>query len=421
MGTYASALGLQPNKLARFWNDLRYIRGGGVDILVHGDSLTRGLGCANPDTESWTAMLRRLLQNEWNPDGVPGGAGFLPGKWTWSNGSGGTSNPSHPMTRNATMAFDDRIMSGAGHYLGRMNQGSGASIVWTGTDVTDLEAVHQQDGGGAMTAGWAITGTASSSGTIPSGVAGGVTSYGVHTLAGTSLSAAGTYTWTLSPPATASRDVRLSGLIRYNGDYGAGIRVHNLGCSGIMLYDPSNNLGYYRADDLPGTGTNTNAFFEANLDRFSSSAFGSSTSALGAVRAGLVICALGTNDEGTYGGSDQLVMPCRDIFIDRGQKYIDRVRARTSSPSVLFVHLPTPTNRQSRMQTAIRDSMQYLASRNEDVAFADLDAFYGRVPRASMPTGFDSGDGLHWTASANAEFGRVLASALIESRQELGV
>ena len=414
MGTYSSALGIQPNKLRRFWDSLRYLNGGGVDIVFNGDSLLRGLGSINPDTQSITAAVRKMLQASWNPDGVPGGAGFIPAKWTWSSNAGTAANPTHPSTRTST-AYDDRLMSGAGHYLVRLNAGGGGSVAFAGlTNITDLDAVHQINTGSVVTAGWAITGTASSSGTINSQ---GTVAYGAHTQAGTGLSAAGTYTWTLSPPS--SGDVRMSGLIRYNGDYGAGIRVHNLGCSGVLLYDPSNNLGLYRADDLPGTGANTNAFFEANLDKFSTTAFGSSVASLGAVRAGLVVLMLGTNDESTYGATDGELMACKTIYKARLQMYVDRVKARTSTPCVLLVHLPTPTSRQTRMYTCIRDAMAEIATSNEDVAFADLDAYYGRVARASMPTGFDS-DGTHWTATANTHFGQVLGAALLEMRREVG-
>jgi hypothetical protein len=404
--------GFNPAKLIRFWRALsQSLNSGGVDIVVMGDSITRGLALSSPGTQSMTAQICRRLQSAWNPFGVTGGDGFIPAKWTWSNGSGGTTNPTHPATRTST-AYDDRIISGAGNYLYRLNTGSGGSVAFAGlTNVTDLEAVHQVNSGSGVTAGWAITGTGSSSGNINSQ---GTLAYGAHTLAGTGLSPSGTYTWTLSPPG--SGDVRGSGLIRYNGDYGAGIRVHNLGCSGTLLYDPASTLGYFRADDLPGTGASTLAAIEANLDRFTDLAATDITSS-GARRGGLVIIRLLTNDQSAYANSVGTVASGYDTMLNYLRILVARALARPSLPSVLISLPAAPgSSREELYRITAVEAARQVEQENEHVAICEEDTHLRRVLRAGLPSGFDSGDLLHWSLKGHMFSGDFNAQHLIDGR-----
>lgn len=403
--------GTDYTKLAKFYNGLDYLGAGGIDVLYIGDSRFRGQATAFPEVESIPSVVSSILQAEWNPPGVTGGPGFIPTKWTWSNGAGGTVNPLQPMVV-AGSVYNDRLMSGTGHVQTRLNAGAG-SITYTFDKCTDIEAVYQGGTGGFI---WTITGGATLGATVATGAA----EYGLRALLASGLNPALSHVLTITPPL--SGHVRISGVVKYNGDFGKGIRGNSVSCSGVQLYDPASNNGWLRGDDLPGTGANTLAVFDANLDKFSSSAMG--ITSLGAVRAGLVIIELGVNDQGIYGGIGNTVTG-RATYKAKLIQMIDKIRARPSSPAILLVMLPAPGSaRESLMRDMVHSVMYELSGRDStgtlfypDVTCLDLDYYMLKNGlRSTLPVGYDDGSQLHDPAAAEYAYGYAIAHALMKGR-----
>lgn len=400
-------LGFVPEKLGRFYSRLAHLADGGTDVLFLGDSLFRGQGAAAPESSAIPQQVLRLLQRCWNPVGVPGGDGFMPVQWTWS------SPPTQPATlQNADLSgTSSRVMSGAGHCLVRLNAGGGVgTIAMSGTGVTDLEAVHLLKTGSANTAPWAFSGGLSSSGSLTIGGA-GTAEYGRRTVVASGISATTSWTWSLTEPSTD--DVRFSGLVRYNGDFGAGLRGHNLSCSGVQLYDPTSSVGWLRADE-PSGGINTAATQQANLDQWSSEPQ-TATTAVGAKRASLVVLELLTNDQGTYGATAETVVAGAATYKAKLIEMVGKVLQRPSAPCVLLVAPPAPSGRET-LYRLFKQAMREVAASTAHVTMLNLDLAMGEVNYTALPAAWRQVDGIHYTSEAYGAFAGLIAGAIISGR-----
>lgn len=396
-----------PSKLARFWSRLSKIDQGGLDVLCIGDSLFRGQGTTNPDTLSIPDILRTILQNRWNPTGVMGGAGFLPSQWTWG------SPPTQPMAAtNADLSgANSRVVNGAGNCLVKLTSGGSAgTLVWAGSGVTDLEAIHLKKNGSSITAGWAMTGSETGTGTlnISDGTA---IEYGRHTVIKAGMSAANSFTLTMSEPA--SDDLRFSGVIRYRNDFGAGIRVHNLACSGMQLYDAANNNGYYRGDEMT-PGANTATTLQANIDQWTSEASSTST-AIGARRGALIICELLTNDQGNYGNTGGTVESGRDAYRVKLDLFVQYCASRPSQPSVLLVIPPCPLGRETYYRV-FKQAVIDCSSVQPNVAVLDLDFAFREITYGTLPPNWILGDGIHYSDAGYGVMAGLIAQNLVAGR-----
>ncbi|MBL8049313.1 MAG: hypothetical protein JNJ45_11600 [Chthonomonas sp.] len=399
--------GFVPDRLNRFYSRLPWFGNGGVDVVFLGDSLFRGQGATLPDAAGMANQMTRLLQRVWNPTDVPGGAGFLPAQWTWS------SPPTQPttITNGDLTGTSSRVMSGSGHCVARLNAGGSAgTIALAGTDCTHVEVSHLIKTGSANTAGWAFSGGLSGTGSLTIGGA-GTAEYGARTLVASGDSAAATWTLTVSEPPTD--DLRLSGFVRYNGDYGTGIRGHNLACSGIQLYDPSNSNGLLRADEPTG-GVNTSAIQQANIDQWSSATPGVG-GAVGARRAGLFVINLLTNDQGSYGNTAETATSGAATYQAKLQTLVSAILARPSAPAILLVAPPAPSGRETYYRV-FKAAMRAVAMATNHVTMLDLDAAMGEIAYSSLPASWRQADGIHYTSEAYGAMAGLIASAVITGR-----
>lgn len=407
--TAFTKLGFAPSKLGRFYRYLVDLTKGGVDILYLGDSHFRAYGTTSPDLMAIPNQVTRLLQAAWNPSGVIGGQGFIPAQWTWS------SPPTSPavLTNADLSGVSSRVMNGGGHCIVKLTSGGAAgSIAYSTSGCTDLEVVHLVKQGSAVTAAWTLTGGASGSGNLTISGSGAAV-YGSHSLIASSLSPAASWTWTVTEPATD--DLRFSGWIRYRNDYGAGIRGHNLAATGILLYDPSNNSGLYRADE-PSGGTNTSSNLQANLDQWSSEPPTTST-AVGARRAGLVVIELITNDQGTYGNDSGTISAQTALYQSKLQSLVNAALARPSQPAVLLVIPPAPSGREV-LYRQFKQAMLNVARATPHTTVLDLDSGVGLRTQTDLPAAWRQADGTHYTSEGLSAMAGIIAGALLAGRPD---
>lgn len=227
------------------------------DILVIGDSFTEGGGAGAVSTRDrrYVAHLRDLLRARFPVAGVTGGEGYIPTAWT----VGGTFAMPAPATLTGAPAFQTSWGFGKrGHTLT-----TGQSVQWTVTG-TSVD-VHFVKGGSTGVMAVSIDGGTATTYATTSGA--GTIDNGVQRV---SLGSAGSHTVNVS--WSSGGTVYLMGIMVYNGDESAGVRMTESGHWGWKSGDWSNNAS-------------------SQLTNFAQR--------VTALQPSLIIVALGTNDHGS--------------------------------------------------------------------------------------------------------------------------
>lgn len=398
--------GFDPSKLSRFYAGLPGIAtNGGRDVLFIGDSLFEGTGASDGSLYSWARLIGQGLQQwanrKWAPS-IKGGIGFVS-----AYASAGVTNTtvvnSGTFAGGTPAAFNGQT----GFALLRIDSGASGTSVLTTNWISDLEFVYQKRMT-AVTVAWAVTGTGAASGSLVVGDTNkgplyNTTQFTTNTngiygerkalITGVTPSATNSVC-TISAPNTDN--VRFNGFICYNGDRIAGLRYHNLGRSGWMLYGPANNTCIMRADTALGvdydnvnfdTSVAVKSGIQANIDQWT---YAASTDAatgvnVGSCRGGLVVLELLTNDQSNYGNADAATAASGLVtYQSFCQELITRILARPSLPSVLLVIPPCPGGRETYYRV-FKQAMYNLASANANVAVFDVDAYFGQASSRPFP------------------------------------
>lgn len=391
----ANNLLFEPQAIPRFYSALSDIKNKPADILVIGDSLTVGLGSTYPDQQSWPSVFRRILQAKLNPEGVVGGAGFVPVRYTW----GGTIPQPMTVLGNAP-AFIGRDMPNVANVTAWLNAEAvpTSRVTWSGAGVTSLESLVSRQSGVTANCRSVVTGSGLTQNATISVSGSGPRNSGSRTLIAAKLKPSQTVTASIYAPTQDK--LRLSGLVRYNGDESCGIRVQNLACSGISLFESMGYTSYFRSSEPLGIGPNTSLILSANIDAWPS--------------AKLVILALGTNDQGNYGTTLSAVQNGgKSTFKAHLEVLVDYIQQR--GIDVVLAVMPAPGGgREALYRQMIVDSVHEVASVRTNITLMDFDYALGRGPYASLPAGWSLGDNLHYQPAANSWFGTQAAYAFLE-------
>jgi hypothetical protein len=208
-----------------------------VDIVMFGDSKTEGTA-ATDASQTWVQLFLQKLRNVYQPVGVTGGFGYVPGAYAtptftqpWTLGGAAVRNTS----------------AAAGNYgLGKRSitlsaSGDTASItVGPGTifgGVTSVDVVYSQ---GSAQGKFTVTVDGGSPTTVDASTGGTVIGkrYRVSGLGPTT-------SHTILVSWLSTNYIVLEGIMLYNGDENAGIRMWNGGHHGINAHDYStSDLGW---------------------------------------------------------------------------------------------------------------------------------------------------------------------------------
>ncbi len=187
------------------------------NIVVMGDSMTEGQG-ATAWGSRWVDRFRDQMRRQFPVTGVTGGVGFI----STTNGLTGGSSSIFPVAHSGTVSTNSQ--SGP-KKRSRAFSASGHITTWTVTG-TAVDLLYWQ-GTGTGTVKWSVDGGATTN---------QVTS-GASSASGTalriSLGTSGSHTVTVEWVSGTSY---IEGLIVYDGDETAGLRVHEAGRSGISAY-----------------------------------------------------------------------------------------------------------------------------------------------------------------------------------------
>lgn len=338
--------------------------------------------------------MSKRLQAAWNPPGVPGGLGFSPVRFDWA-----IQSPAFSVTGGGAAQWS-RYMRSTGNTALRVNgpQSNTTRVHWTASGITSVDSISYRLQFGSSTAPYSLDyeGT-HTEGTIVNSEPSPPEISSFRRLNTQSLEPSKTVNITFSPPQQAY--FRLSGMVHYNGDEERGIRVQNLACSGISLYDQFGDNGYFMGAETGRLSPLSRDVLRANVDVWENGK--------------LVFIALGTNDQGTYGRTDSEAMTSgRAIF----RRYLFQMCRHVidSGRDVILGVMPAPgTGRESKYRLMVGPTVYDVANALPHVTVVDFDKALGYLPRPMLPAGWDHGDQLHYTAAAHAYFGNEVARLLM--------
>lgn len=237
----------------------------GVDVLLIGDSILHGSGATDRWIEGFAHQLKLRLQNALNPSGVVGGWGFVPASdGSAVYGSGTTGSNLFIISNNAgsgTAIYSDDV-DGCGdrsftfhnagtdtyNWLAYNYDQSATTVAYHREKISEIEVCYKADAAyGTMNID-----VSTSTGATPARTAGSPTlaldqsvvsggTWGMRSSAMTVSNIQAAMRIAIRPPATSSTVVSLDGIILYNGDYRAGVRVHTLANPGSRLESWSDN------------------------------------------------------------------------------------------------------------------------------------------------------------------------------------
>lgn len=373
---------------------------GGVDIVLIGDSIMEGY--IHPAGEyawnKWGHRLKVKMQKALNPISVPGGYGFMPARqgndtdhWTLT-GTWVKTDPS-----NSTAARSCNAAFGAQTALSKVNgtstymfAGNDANAAYCKKNLTSLDIVARQSSSGGIVridvsegadpvldAGVKLKATIN---TNNASVAYGVrypSSAWTVSSGDVAFNRAADNRFLISAPSS-SGNLFWDGVIAYDGDENAGVRVHDVSNHGSMTTN-------YAA------GSNT---LIASLDRFGD-LDDSDTTTVGARRAKLVVFDWITNDMGL---NTPTTVPFATFIANYGAQ-IDQALALPSKPSVLL-YIPPPGGsgtREANYPEWVR-GIKSLAATRSNVTVLDMWSFLGNEPRSGLTTSLNwAADHLHFT------------------------
>ncbi|MBL8049193.1 MAG: SGNH/GDSL hydrolase family protein [Chthonomonas sp.] len=389
--------GFNPSKLSSFYSSLDGLSKRPVDVLFLGDSLSRGYGLADPDTQAWPNQMGRSLQSRWNPPGIEGGRGFLPARYTWA-----AQQQPFWVTGGYPTQWQ-KYMQATGNAVLRLNGSLNSPLYlrWDGSEITSLEVIAYRMTQVASESDWVLfnddqqfAGKIVTSRPTPPEIA-RRTVLGKQRLDPQSTSR-------LSIRAPHTGYLRLSGIVRYRDDENAGIRFQNLACSGNLLADTSGFNSYLQNREAGMVTPYTRDVFDANVTTFPHSK--------------LVFLELGTNDQSTYGRTDLEAATLGHQLFRRGLFEYCRMLTNRDNDVVLVV-MPAPgAGRESRYRMMVPNAVAEVARILPRVTRIDFDTAIGSVPRAFLPSGWDFGDQVHLTRVAHDYFAQVTERLLVAGR-----
>jgi lysophospholipase L1-like esterase len=260
--------------------------GGGVDVMVIGDSFVEGTYITNYITYAWPQILRRLLQAKYNPSGVVGGLGFFQirpagygyptnpaisigtgaGQWSAAGPSGGilAKATRHPGT-DANEATIELTMDQVATSAEMLSESALPDSLPYCTDLECLVAASGTTYGTVALAMDAAVGSYSALATVtletPSGKPFGLKLGRVASPDGESwthatLPTTGTYKYKIT--AQASKYCDFQGYIHYADDWNCGVRLHAMAMAAQLArvwVDSGTSL--LASPPVSGTGTNS--------------------------------------------------------------------------------------------------------------------------------------------------------------------
>lgn len=396
--------------------------GNGVDIVCVGDSTMTTCESYNL-LDIWPHILKRKLQERFNPPNVPGGYGFMPvlddGKTVYAAGLSGSTAGSwtaNALTdsaegiarRNYTASanpssiwwlFDNSSTSKIARGFPPMRMASHSSGVPTFDSVfTSVQAVF-----GKLSSSGSATNklyfSAFSSNTPPynpatdAGSGGGVpagdrTTYSCD---GSGTASVGNKSSIITPATQfylqfsqgAAGSMPLEGCILYNGDTSCGVRLHNIAHGGAVVTD------FYGADTSTAGG---------RAIAGAASAFGTA-SGTGCNYARLVIIAFGVNECGTSAS------PTVDAatFQTNLAAMVAKYQSWTSSPDiVLYIH-PARNSANTLANWPAFQAAIHNVAKQYGCAVCDTWAALGSSSWTTSVSTYGLGkvDGVHWSDVGN--------------------
>lgn len=337
-----------------------------IDMVFIGDSKTEGTGSSGPGYR-WLDRFRTSFRSLYNPAGVTGGYGYIPGAYASPNmGNPWTLSGSATQTVSAT---------GATYGLGKrnitMNTAAGTASIKVGPStpwgaVTDVDIVYSQgssqgsftvavDGGAATTVNannatrqlgqrYSITGLSTSSD---------------HTIL---------ITW-------VSSIVTIEGIMCYNGDKNQGIRIWDSAHHGVKAAD-------YQTTDL---------WWEA----------------LSVIQPAVVYYNLGRNDFSNGASASTIVSTI--------QGHIAKIRSLITIDPTIIIGMdwqdsPTaPTDTYANWRTAIYN----MVASDGNLALIDLYKYFGTINTSGTNAqGLSAGDLVHPSDKGNAAISAAFHSFL---------
>lgn len=201
-----------------------------VVVCGPGDSITEGQGATAMDRR-YVSKLRQRLRARYPVTGITGGRGFIGSDKT------GESSFTWPVTATGTVTTDDNygpkrraaVMSATGQYRTFTLQGTSVDLVTGRSSGTGI-LYYKIDGGTATTFN------------TSTGYTQGATVVGGN-LTRVTLGASGAHT--LEVGWSSGGSVYLEGVVEYDGDENAGIRVHDAGHYGYTTTQWVNRLGFF--------------------------------------------------------------------------------------------------------------------------------------------------------------------------------
>jgi lysophospholipase L1-like esterase len=313
-----------------------------VDILPIGDSLVEGQG-ASASTKRWTDLLRDDLRTRFQPAGVTGGEGYVPGFYV-------VPGITDRWVTTGTVAMREDL-GGLGERTLVVAAGGTAELTFNGTGIDHL----YEKGPVAGTFSWKIDAGSATNVNAASGTLSGGNVVQVRGLS------AASHTLTIT---AVSSNTYIEGAMVYNGDESAGIRMWGAGHSG------------WQSDDLANTGS---------VDWFES---------VTPVQPDLVIIHLGLNDFGSQ--SQARISPT--AMKTNIATLLTNVRAKCTIPPSVVLAIPyerfLPTGTLLAPWSDYRTALAEAAAADGNVALLDLGNVIGTF-NPTDPYSLSAGDGVH--------------------------